>query len=333
MSVTRAELERCLERVRAEVHDPRAGLYGPGSTTWNIGREGGLMLSGGAAALMQLAHPFVAQGVADHSRTREDTLGRFLRTFDNVYAMIFGTLEQAISAARRVHTIHERVRGTIPEATCGLPAGATYAANDREALLWVHATLVANAVRAHELILRPLGAEERETYYQESKRFALLFGLAEDIVPADWAAFERYYEGMIASGAIAPSRAAKEMAAFLLEPPHPAMDSIWRWYGVVTSALLPPALREGFGMRFDERDRKLFDASIRALHHLYPRLPARLRFVPAYAEAERRIAGEVTVDLLHRMAARAVRRAMRKPHVARSLGASARPARRERAAS
>jgi len=330
MTVTRADLELCLDRVRARVRDPRAGLYGPGSTTWNVGREGGLMLAGGAAALMQLAHPFVAQGVADHSATREDTLGRFLRTFDNVYAMIFGTLDQAVASARRVHSIHGRVTGVIPEAACGLPAGTTYAANDPGALLWVHATLIANAVRAHELIIRPLTPDEREIYYEESKRFALLFGLSDDVVPADWAAFERYYEGMIASGRIAPSRAARDMAAFLLEPPHPAMDSVWRWYAVMTAALLPPSLREGFGLRFDERERRLFESSIRALRHVYPRLPARLRFVPAYAEAERRIAGDVTVDLLHRMAARAVRRAMRRPHVERALGPGAR---RTRAAS
>jgi uncharacterized protein (DUF2236 family) len=317
MTVTRVELERCLERVRSEVRDPRAGLYGPGSMSWSVGREGGLMLAGGTASLMQLAHPFVAQGVADHSATREDTLGRFLRTFDNVYAMLFGTLDQAVSSARRVHIIHERVKGTIPEATSGLPAGTTYAANDRGALLWVHATLIANAVRAHDLLIRPLTPEERSAYYEESKRFALLFGLSEDDVPADWDAFERYFDGMITSGAIAPSRPAREMAAFLLEPPHPAIESLWRWSAVVTAALLPPSLREGYGLRFERRERRLFEASIRALRHVYPHLPARLRFVPAYVEAERRLAGEARADLLQRVTARAVRRAMRKPHVAR----------------
>jgi uncharacterized protein (DUF2236 family) len=332
MTVTRADLERCLDRVRAQVRDSHEGLYGPGSTTWNVGREGGLMLAGGAASLMQLAHPFVAQGIADHSATREDTLGRFLRTFDNVYAMIFGTLDKAVASARRVHSIHGRVTGVIEEAACGLPAGTTYAANDQGALLWVHATLIANAVRAHELILRPLAPDERETYYEESKRFALLFGLSEEVVPADWAAFERYYEDMLASGRIAPTRAAHDMAAFLLEPPHPAIDSVWRWYAVMTAALLPPSLREGFGLRFDERERRLFESSIRALRHIYPRLPVRLRFVPAYVEAERRIAGDVTLDLFQRVAARAVRRAMRRPHVERAFGTGTQAARRTRAA-
>src|SRR5688572_12475751 len=113
MAVTREQLEAHLDKVQARVRDPRAGLFGPGSLVWNINREQSIFLAGGRAALLQEAHPYVAHGVDQHSLTRSDPQGRFERTFRNVYAMVFGDLESALKSARRVHTIHERIRGQI----------------------------------------------------------------------------------------------------------------------------------------------------------------------------------------------------------------------------
>src|SRR5258706_10449611 len=90
MTVTRADLESHIEHLRAEVKDPKAGIYGPGSISWTIGKEAILFLGGGRAALLQLAHPAVAHAVDQHSATRNDPLGPFQRTFDNVFAMVSG---------------------------------------------------------------------------------------------------------------------------------------------------------------------------------------------------------------------------------------------------
>ncbi|MCB9574762.1 MAG: DUF2236 domain-containing protein [Kofleriaceae bacterium] len=92
-----------LARVRAAVADPRDGIHGPGSPAWQLQRESMVFLGGGRAALLQLAHPFVAYAIDQHSKTRGDVVGRFQRTFRNVFAMSFGTLDEATTAARRVH--------------------------------------------------------------------------------------------------------------------------------------------------------------------------------------------------------------------------------------
>jgi uncharacterized protein (DUF2236 family) len=312
MLIDRSELERCIALARGASRDPEAGLYGPGSMTWRLGAEAVLFLAGGAAALLQLAHPFVAYAVADHSATRADMLGRFVRTFENVHAMIFGTLDRATAAARRVHAIHTRVTGTLPVAVGAFPAGTPYAANDVIGLRWVHATLIQNAITAYELIVRPLAPRERAAYYEESKRFGLLFGLGEAHLPPDHDAFVRYYEDTLAGGTIAVSPAARDMAAYLLEPPHPSIAPAWRLYGLLTAGLLPPSVRAGYGLPFAAREKRVFDASIRALRLLYPRLPSRLRQVPAYIEAERRLRGDTSPDLLARLAQRLLRHAMRR---------------------
>ena len=57
------------------------GLYGPDSEAWRLNREAMLLLGAGPRALLlQLAHPAVAAGVADHSDFRADPWRRLAGT-------------------------------------------------------------------------------------------------------------------------------------------------------------------------------------------------------------------------------------------------------------
>jgi len=69
-----------------------------------------------AALLLQLAHPWVAAAISQHSRTFTDPLGRFHRTFGVVFGMIFGSVDQAVAAARRLHRRHAAIQGFLPAA-------------------------------------------------------------------------------------------------------------------------------------------------------------------------------------------------------------------------
>ena len=63
------------------------------SLTWRIDREALTFLVAGRALLLQLAHPWVAAAIAEHSKTIDDPIGRFHRTFAVVFTMVFGTLD------------------------------------------------------------------------------------------------------------------------------------------------------------------------------------------------------------------------------------------------
>ncbi len=154
--VTREDHQAALARAAALAPSPAEGLFGPGSLTWRVNREGLLFLAGGRAALLQTAHPFVAQAIADHSRTKQDLRGRFQRTFDHVFHMVFGDLDHALRSARRVHAVHAHIRGALPDAVGAWPRGQPYQANDPASLLWVFATLVDTSVLVHDLLIRPL---------------------------------------------------------------------------------------------------------------------------------------------------------------------------------
>ncbi|MBV9932265.1 MAG: DUF2236 domain-containing protein [Alphaproteobacteria bacterium] len=110
------------------------GLFGPGSAAWRVHGDFTAMITGGIAALfLQMLHPRALAGVWDHSRWREDTLGRLKRTAQFVGGTTYGGTGEAERLIAKVRAIHAHVRGTLPD-------GTSYSAEDPDLLAWVHVT-------------------------------------------------------------------------------------------------------------------------------------------------------------------------------------------------
>jgi uncharacterized protein (DUF2236 family) len=284
-----AALERELAHLRASAVGAEVGLFGPGSLMWRIDREAAVFLGAGRALLLQLAHPWVAAAIAEHSRGLVDPIGRFHRTFGIVFTMVFGTLDQAIAAARRLHRRHAAIAGRLPEAAGRFAAGSPYRANELAALRWVHATLIDTALLAHDLVLPPLTPLERAQYYAEARRFGGLFAIPAESLPESEAAFADYVAAMCQSEDLAVSAAAQRIAQGLLG------GTPWLrapgWYRAVTARLLPARFRDPFGLPYDEREQRAAAVALGRLRRAYPLLPRRLRFVGPYLEVEARLAG------------------------------------------
>lgn len=91
------------------------------------------MLVGGLGSLfIQMLHPHTMAGVAQHSRYREDPLGRLLQTANFIGFTTYGTRAQAYASIERVLAVHQAVRGVADD-------GTPYYANDPHLLAWVHA--------------------------------------------------------------------------------------------------------------------------------------------------------------------------------------------------
>jgi uncharacterized protein (DUF2236 family) len=287
--VSRDDIEALLAAVAGRVADPAAGLFGPASVSWKINREAALFLGAGRAALLQLAHPWVAESLARHSTLMRRPIARFHGTFRIVFTMIFGSLDQALAAARHLYALHTRIRGTLPEDIAGYKRGSHYEANEISALRWVYATLVESAVVAYECVLPPLTAAERERYYAESKIMAALFGIPAAALPEDWDAFLVYNRQMHESNALGVSPGARRMAQGLLRgagswihPPH--------WYRAVTAAWLPARFRDEFALELGKADQRAAERALHRLSGLYRRLPQPLRFAGPWQEAQARLA-------------------------------------------
>ena len=65
-------------------------LLGPDSMMWRINREAVLLGAGPAALLLQVAHPLIAQGVAEHSSFEQDPWRRLHGTIRTTMDLVFG---------------------------------------------------------------------------------------------------------------------------------------------------------------------------------------------------------------------------------------------------
>src|ERR671924_1287815 len=216
----------------ADVRHARPGLYPEDSITRRVNRENVLLLGGGRALLMQLAHPSIAAGVNEHSDFRSHPVRRLRRTVRMTMAIVFGDGETARAAAQAVNRVHGRVRGE------------GYHALDPDLLLWVHATLVDSALVTYEKFVQPLAPREREDFYQESKRLGELLLIPPDRFPDRLSDFRSYIEEMVDGGTVRVDERARVLGRLVLRPrlrllPGPAMVP----FAIVTAGLLPPALR------------------------------------------------------------------------------------------
>lgn len=239
------DLPEDLHDLVAAVRNPAAGFFGPGSRSWRHLRENTIQLAGPAAALMQVAHPMVARGVAEHSNFRGDPIGRLQRTFVAVHRIVFGPVDKALEAALGTRRIHERVRGSLAsDAGPAWQAGSPYHANRGDLLLWVHATLVDGAIDANERFVGPMPLDERRALYEEMKISGRLFGVAAADLPPTWDDFHDWYRHQV------------DHVLFVGDEARAIADAIvWRagWYRaaaplilLLASGLLPPVVREQF---------------------------------------------------------------------------------------
>lgn len=250
MPTARPRSER--SRSHAERLASRDGYFTPGSVIRRVGNTPVTpFLGGGTAVLLQVAHPLVAAGVADHSDYRTDLWRRLGRTLRALYMITFGTKAEAEQAGRVVRAVHASIRGHTREPLGVFAAGTPYAADDPELMLWVHATLVVASLSAYERFERRLSPAEREEYYRDMATVARLFGTPAAVIPPTLAAFDDYLEATLAGPTISVTDTAREIAAVVLRAPLPApVRLLAPAHRLATAAQLPDRLRSEYGLRF-----------------------------------------------------------------------------------
>jgi uncharacterized protein (DUF2236 family) len=129
-----------------------------------------------------------------------EPIARFHRTFNVVFALVFGRVDQAFAAARSLHRRHSQVTGFLPQAAGPFKAGSHYRANDISALRWLHVTLAESGLVAHDLVYGSLNAEDRARHYSESQLFAGMLGIPRSALPGDYRGLEAYTQGNVQFG-------------------------------------------------------------------------------------------------------------------------------------
>lgn len=123
------------------------GYFGPGSAVWEVHSGLPTVVAGIRALLMQTLHPGAMAGVHDHSRYREDPLGRLAGTVRWVLTTTFADRTSARAACAWVSALHDRVQGEY------LDAGGRvvpYSAGDPDLIAWVHCVFADAFIGSHE---------------------------------------------------------------------------------------------------------------------------------------------------------------------------------------
>ena len=267
-----------------------AGLFGPSSMLWRVNREAVLLAGGGRALILQVAHPLVAAGVAQHSSYKTDPLGRLHRSLDIPLRIIFGDTAAAERASRAFRAVHVRVVGETDESAGRYPAGTPYDSRADELKMWVHATLTDTALVAYQRFVGALTRPELERYYEESLVLGDQYGIPRSVQPPSYADFRAYFEATVASDRIALTSTLRELVELLREPPLPVIGvPLARAAGLFTTATLPVRLREELGLSWGRGREAALAAESAAIRRLLPLMPHSLRDFPAALGAERRL--------------------------------------------
>lgn len=234
-----------------------------------------LSLAGaGRALLLQIAHPAVGRGVAEHSDFAGRLVERFHATMTFVYASVFATPEAFDQVRRQVDRAHRPVHAAR---SGDLPA---YNAFSPELQLWVSSTLYATMVDLNERVYGPLADASREHVYRDFRRLGLNLQLRPEAWPSDTAGFQHYWDGMLPR--LAVTNTTRKLAEQILRPNGAPvlMRGVLPVSRLITTGLLPEVVREQFELPWDHTVQNRFERRMRWAAAIYPRLPARLRHRP-----------------------------------------------------
>lgn len=206
---------------------------------------------------MELAHPAIAQAVADFDHFRQDPGRRAALTAKAFRDVIHGSEQEAAAVGRRLAAVHTGVRG------------ADYSATDPELLLWVHATFVDSLLCIGQHLHGRLSVAEQRDLYRDAVTVGEVFGCAPSSQPSTFEEFGRYVDGMVAS--LRVSGTGRDLARTVFWPTVPASRKpLIAAYRLACFGTTPVPLREQFACRWNRVDTVVFAAGTAVAPRLAP---------------------------------------------------------------
>lgn len=260
------------------------GLLGAGSMSWRVIADPAAFVGGLRGLLIQAAHPEVVAGVDQHSRYRDDPLGRLSRTSSYVTATTFGARPEVDEAVRRVRKAHAKVKGISSR-------DIAYSAGDPGYSAWVHNALTDSFLTTNQTYSGyALTVVEADRFVAEQTRIGAL--LDADPMPSTAAELASWVTN---HPEVAPSPEMENVVDFLTDPP--LNPGIRAGYMVILEAAvttLPSRLLDVLGLRPKPAADIIGRAGVRSLRWA-------LGYSPSWALALTRTGEEVPEGLFRRI--------------------------------
>lgn len=216
-------------------------LFPADSVIWRVHGDVATMTIGGIAALMmQMLHPAALAGVWDHSRFREDMIGRLRRTARFIAITTYGAAPDAEAAIAQVRQVHRHIEGAMTD-------GTRYAASDPALLAWVHVCEATAFLDAWIAFAEPgMRAADQDRYFAQAAIVAR--GLGAHPVPESRAQALTLLRDFRPQLAVTPRT--RKVAGLILRPPAttPAMLPAQRLISRAAIDILPDWARTMHGL-------------------------------------------------------------------------------------
>jgi uncharacterized protein (DUF2236 family) len=220
-----------------------AGLYLPNQAPWIVHADFATLVGGIRALLMQALHPGSLTGVRQHSRYKDDPLGRLAGTIRWLTVTTFGPIASNQKEADRVNRLHTRVKGEYQTA-----AGESrpYQAADKDLLLWVHVAFMDSFLRTHQNYSKrpiPGGADEYVRLWAASVK-----PLGLDVAPQSEAELLETLRGFEKDLVVTDDT--RDVIKWIKNPPLPlAAKPFYRLFFFAALASMPPSYQALIGER------------------------------------------------------------------------------------
>jgi uncharacterized protein (DUF2236 family) len=258
-------------------------LHDRESWSWRLNSSWIVLIGGARAAIMQVAEPGVAAGVAQFSSYRTDPLGRLERTLDAMLTVGFGAPEQKDRVLAELRQMHASVRGRTED-------GAAYSALDPRLMYWVLATLIDTVMVVERRYVGRMSERDLHEYFDETFAMVDAFGIPERFAVASLPEFRDYMADM--SATLRPSEASRDISRSLLQPGlRWVPDTAFVPLDWVTLELLPSTMRRRLHLgELSPTQLAAVRGAQRVSRSTLPRLPRQLTTNPLTGRAVRRAA-------------------------------------------
>ncbi|MGV0644490.1 oxygenase MpaB family protein [Mycolicibacterium sp. XJ2546] len=261
---------------------------GPQSLVWRYFGDNRMFLIGPRPAVLQNMLAELGQGVLDHSVFFDDTAARVKRSLPPIFNTVYGSDDD--HPGTQVRDFHTDIKGEMPSE---YGVAARYHALDPDTYFWAHATFVEQVLYFADTFVKRLTREEKEQIYLESKTWYRRYGVSDRPMPADYDAFERYWNRMIDEIVVAHPTAKYGVGYVTKGFPRPkgVHPLVWRLVAPVfnpmaaflTTGGMPPRTRAMLGLPWSDRQERRYQRfaafwRTRPVNWLWDRLPMRLRY-------------------------------------------------------
>jgi uncharacterized protein (DUF2236 family) len=257
---------------------------GPQSLVWRYFGDNRMYLIGPRPAVLQNMLAELGQGVLDHSVFFSDTAARVKRSIPPIMMTVYGADDG--NPGLQVRDFHTSIKGDMPD-------GKRYHALDPETYFWAHATFVEQVFYFADTFVKRLTDAEREQIYAESKTWYRRYGVSDRPMPADYAAFEKYWEHMM-ERVVLPHQTAKYGVGYVTKGfPRPKGVPPLAWAilapvfnpvaAFLTTGGMPPRARTLLNLPWSDRKERNYQrfAALwrsRPVNWVWGRLPMSVRY-------------------------------------------------------